>query len=165
VARHVHLILDRDAAAATLGEAAASLALAVPDSMVCVELVRGGDTVEVANLVARLALGRGPAGRVIAHDVAPSPNDPGPWPAGCEDCFCVARSHSGALVVGPNAGWGWSVAVRGLGDLVQIDVPAGGPPPHSAARLAVAVAHVACGHPHAVAGRIDRDGVPVLPQA
>jgi hypothetical protein len=155
VARHVHLVVD-----GVTAEMVEHVAIAVPDGLVCVEMVGGGDTVWAGNLVAQLALGHGSAGRVIAHDMRPGPRDPGSWPAGRDGCFCVARSRTGALVVGPNAGWVWSAALPGLTDLMEIDVWADGLPPYPAVQLATAVRHAVAGHPHTVAGRIDRVGVP-----
>jgi hypothetical protein len=165
VGRHLHLVVDREAADPTIAEMVASLSLAVPTAVVCVECVASGDTVSAGHVVARLALARGPAGRVVAHDIAAAESDPGPWPDGSEPCFCVARSRTGVLVVGSNAGWTWSSALAGLTGLIRIDVPSAGAPPHRAGRLAVAVAHADGGHPHAVAGTIDRRRVPVLPHA
>lgn len=141
----------------------ASLSLAVPAAVVCVECVASGDTVSAGHVVARLALARGPAGRVVAHDIAAAESDPGPWPDGSEPCFCVARSRTGVLVVGPNEGWSWSFAAQhGLAtQLIRLDVLPAGPPPQPATRLAMAVGHATRGHSHAVTGTIDRRGVPV----
>jgi hypothetical protein len=165
VSRHLHLVVDLQAADPVVDEMVERLALAVPDATVCVELVAAGDTVSAGHVVARLALSRGPSGRIVAHDVTPGEQDPGPWPEGWEACFCVARSRTGVLVVGSNTGWTWAQVLPSLTHLVRIDVPSAGPPPHQAGRLAAAVAHVAAGHPHAVAGTIDPRGVPVLPHA
>jgi hypothetical protein len=165
VSRHLHVVVDLDPAGPEVGALVERLALSVPDAIVCVELVDRGDTVSAGHVVARLALSHGPSGRIIAHDVAAGEQEPGPWPEGYEPCFCLARSRTGVLVVGPNAGWTWAQVLPGLTHLVRIDVSAAGPPPHQAGRLAAAVAHAAGGHPHAVAGTIDPRGVPVLPHA
>jgi hypothetical protein len=161
--RHLHLVVDRDAADPALSALVGDLGLAVPGVTVCVELVPSRDTAEAGRVIAALALARAPSGTVVAHDVAPAPSDPGPWPPGCEACFCVARSRTGVLVVGTNAGWTWSMVARDVlvTQLIRIDVPAAGPPPHPARRLAAAVGHATRGHSHAVAGTIDRRGVPV----
>jgi hypothetical protein len=166
VARHVHLVVDRDAGDPALATLVADLGLLVPDGTVCVELVPPRDSVRAGRVVAALALERGPSGTVVAHDVAPGPEDPGPFPAGCAPCFCVARSRTGVLVVGPNAGWTWSFAAQyGLAtQLIRLDVPPAGPPPQPAEHLAMAVRHATLGHPHAAAGTIDRRRVP-LPAA
>jgi hypothetical protein len=161
MSRHVHLVVDRAAADPALAGLVAELASGLPGVMVCVELVPARDTVAAGRVVAELGLGA--SGTVVAHDVAPGSRDPGPWPAGGPTCFCAARSRTGVLVVGPNVGWTWSAAAQqGLvTQLVRIDVPAAGPPPHPALRLAEAVVHAVLGHPHAVAGTIDRRRVPV----
>lgn len=157
----MHLVVDRVPTDPVVAEMVEGLAVAVPDGTVCVELVDGGDTVAAGQTVAGLALAQGPAGRVVAHDVASADGDPGPWPDGSDDCFCVARSRTGVLVVGPNAGWTWAAALTGLTPLFRIDVTAAGAPPHAAGRLAVAVRHAVGGHPHTVASAIDPRGVPV----
>jgi hypothetical protein len=101
---------------------------------------------------------------VVAHDVAPGPDDPGAWPDGCASCFCAARSETGVLVVGPNAGWTWAAAAEhGLAtQLIRIDIPSAGPPPHEPLSFAEAVVHAMRGHSHAIAGTIPGGGgVPV----
>jgi hypothetical protein len=159
----VQLVVDRSAGDPELDTLVADLALVVPDGMVCVELVPARDTVRAGRVVAALALARGPSGTVVVHDVGLRPEDPGPFPDGYDLCFCVARSRTGVLVVGPNAGWTWSFAAQhGLAtQLIRMDVPPAGPPPEPATRLAMAVRHATRGHPHAVTGTIDRRGVPV----
>jgi hypothetical protein len=163
VGRHLHLVVDRAADDATVGQMVAGLSVAVPAARVCVELVPRGDTMSAGHVIAGLALRRGPPGRVVAHDVEASESDPGPWPDGAEPCFCAARTRTGVLVVGSNEGWIWSWILAGLTDLIQIDVPSHGAPPHRADRLARAVAHADGGHSHAIAGTIDRREVPVMP--
>jgi len=162
VARHVHLVVDREARDPELATLVAELSLVLPDATVCVELVPARDTARAGRVVAALALERGPAGTVVVHDVGLRPEDPGPFPEGGELCFCVARSRTGVLVVGPNAGWTWSFAAQhGLAtQLIRLDVPPAGPPPEPAMRLAMAVGHAAHGHSHVVAGTIDPHGVP-----
>jgi hypothetical protein len=163
VSRRVHLVVDRDADDPQLTALVAELALVLPTVMVCVELVGARDTVDAGRVVAALALERGPSRMVVAHDVAPAPEDPGPWPPGCEPCFCVARSRTGVLVIGTNTGWTWSLAAQHAlaTQLIRIDVSAVGPPPHRPPSLAMAVRHATLGHPHAVAGTIARGAVPV----
>jgi hypothetical protein len=163
VARHVHLVVDRNAGDPELATLVADLVLVVPDGTVCVELVPERDSMRAGRVVAALALEGGRAGTVVAHDIGLRPDDPGPFPPGCELCFCVARSRTGVLVVGPNAGWTWSFAAQHelATQLIRIDVPPAGPPPEPATRLAMAVGHATRGHPHAAAGTIDRRGVPV----
>ncbi|MDX6714579.1 MAG: hypothetical protein QOH30_1137 [Baekduia sp.] len=163
MARHVHLVVDRGAADPALATLVADLALVVPGATVCVELVPARDTVRAGRVVAALALERGRSGTVVAHDVAPRPEDPATFPPGGELCFCVARSRTGVLVVGPNEGWSWSFAAQhGLAtQLIRMDVLPAGPPPQPATRLAMAVGHATRGHSHAVTGTIDRRGVPV----
>jgi hypothetical protein len=162
VPRRVHLVVDRAADDPLLAALVAELALVLPTVTVCVELVAAQDTVEAGRVVAALALERGPSRVVVAHDVAPAAEDPGPWPHGSEPCFCVARSRTGVLVIGPNTGWTWSLVAQDVlaTQLIRLDVSAG-PPPHRPPSLAMAVGHATRGHPHAVAGTIARRGVPV----
>jgi hypothetical protein len=165
MARHLHLVVDREAHDPALSALVAELAQALPDTALCIELVPARDTVAAGRLVAARALERGSAGMVVAHDVAPGPDDPGAWPDGCASCFCAARSETGVLVVGPNAGWTWAAAAEhGLAtQLIRIDIPSAGPPPHTSLSFAEAVVHAMRGHSHAIAGTIAGGGAAPMP--
>src|SRR4051812_36324132 len=110
----VHLVTDRLTGDPACAELERRLAAAFPRAVVRATFVAPHDALAAAHRVARLA-GRADAGdRVVAHDAAAGPRQPGPWPAGAGERLFVARSVAGALVVGSNVGWTWSCVVADL---------------------------------------------------
>ena len=160
----MHLIVDWEPDELALDVVLVRLALALPGVTVVLERVAPGDTLAAGISVARHVLADTSGERVIAHDVRPGEGGPGAWPDGSER-FCIARSLSGALVLGASVGWAWSVAIDGLTELRCIDVPADGAPGRPRAHLAEAIAHASRHHEHAVGARVPRDQVPPLPRA
>jgi hypothetical protein len=164
VDRLVHLIADWEPDEAALDVVLVRLALALPGVTVVLERIAPGDTLAAGIGVARDVLADTSGERVIAHDVRHSEDGPGAWPDGRER-FCIARSLSGAIVVGANVGWAWSVAIDGLTELRCIDVPADGVPGRPRDHLAEAIAHASRHHEHAVGERLPHAQVPPLPRS
>jgi hypothetical protein len=118
------------------------LALAVPDAVVHLTRVAPRDTLATAFCVAELALTEGPPDRIVAHD------------AGGGSRMCGGRTRDGAWIVGADAGWSWSFVINELSSLCRLD----------ASQLALAIVHVAKGHPHAVCDPVPRESVPPVPE-
>ncbi|MCW2953513.1 MAG: hypothetical protein JWQ48_2683 [Conexibacter sp.] len=162
--RLVHLIVDWEPDELAIDDVLVRLALALPGVSVVLERVAPGDTLAAGISVARHVLADTAGERVIAHDVHAGGQGPGAWPDGAER-FCTARSLGGALVVGANVGWAWSIAIDGLTDLRCVDVPADGLPGRPRAHLAEAIAHTSRHHEHAIGARVPHAQVPALPRA
>jgi hypothetical protein len=150
--RLVHLVLDWPDDDQAVEELVAAIAGAVRGAVIEIERVGPGDTAAAGRSVARLALARGRAGGVVAHDVMAGPGEAAAWPGDEPSCFCIARGPTGVLVIGSNVAGVWAPAAAHLTNLCRLDIAACGPPPHPPARLAAAVAHACGGHAHAVAG-------------
>jgi hypothetical protein len=143
VRRLVQLVADYGPGDLAYAEAVQQLAAVLPQAELHVTLVAPGDTLAAGLCVAQLALGDGPPGRVVAHDVEGPARDRRMW---------IGRTPSGALVTGADRGWTWSFAAGELCELCALDVPAD-------AELALAVRHATANHPHAVSAVIDRSCV------
>src|SRR4051794_21844964 len=99
VPRLIQLVADYGPGELAFSETVQWLALAAPDSPVCATRVAAGDTLAAGLCVAELALGGGPGGRAVVHDVDGTPRDRRQW---------IGRTRGGALVVGADYGWAWS---------------------------------------------------------
>src|SRR4051794_40409450 len=133
----IQLVADYGPGDLAFAETVQWLALAAPDSRVCATRVAAGDTLAAGLCVAELALGGGPDGRAVVHDVDGTPRDRGQW---------IGRTRAGALVVGANRGWAWSFVTPQLIELCALDVPAD-------AHVAVAARHALSSYPHTVTPR------------
>ncbi|WP_445149544.1 hypothetical protein [Baekduia sp. Peel2402] len=164
----VHLVTDRpledDDGEGT--DLVRRLALAFPRVAIEVCAVPAGDTLAAGFCVAQLACAGGPDRRLVACWVGDDPAAvaPGPWPEGAGARLCVGRGAGGTLIVGPNAGWCWSLALPDLRGLCFLDVAPAGRDTWGGT-LATAVAHAHCCHPHVLAGVVDREHVPAPPVA
>jgi hypothetical protein len=159
----VHLVTDRGAGDPACSELKQRVAVAFPRAIVRTTFVAPRDTVAAAYRVAQLASISDGGDRLVAHDVAVGPGQPGPWPEGVDERLFVGRSIAGALVVGPNVGWTWSCVAADLLGLYVLDVPV---PKRrdSRDRLGIAIVHARRRHPHAIAGKVPRAQVPALPR-
>ena len=158
----VHLVTDRAARDPARAELAARVGLGLPGATVDITSVPPCDTLAAGFCVGQLVLCEPPPPRIVVHDVAARPGDPGPWPSGTQSRLCVGRSATGTLVVGANIGWTWSFAVVGLRGLCALDVPARGEPRPDDC-LPAAIVHAGAAHPHAVREALSRSHVPRLP--
>ena len=140
------------------------LALAFPGVVVEICAVARGDTLAAGFCVAQLACAGGMDRRLVACWVGEDPAGvaPGPWPEGAGPRLCVGRGVAGTLIVGPNAGLCWSLAMPDLRGLCFLDVALAGRDTWGGT-VATAVVHAHCQHPHAVAGVVDPDAVPAPP--
>jgi hypothetical protein len=148
VRRLVHVVSDCCAGDLSFAELVQQVGLAVGDAEVIATTVGPEDTLAAGWCVAQLALANGPPGRMVVHHV------------GVGERICVGRSRTGALVVGPDAGWAWSFVVHALSELCWLDVRAGG---GGLDVVPVAIRHAVTRHPHAIARVVSRDEVPTVP--
>ena len=139
--RLIQLVADYGPGDLAYAELTQRLALAVPDAVVQLTRVAPGDTLAMGFCVAELALTEGPADRIVAHDAGGGR-------------MCGGRTRDGAWIVGADAGWSWSFAVNEVSSLCRLD----------ASHLALAIVHVAKGHPHAVCDPVPRECVPPVPE-
>jgi hypothetical protein len=139
--RLIQLVADYGPGDLAYAELTQRLALAVPDTVVQLTRVAPGDTLATGFCVAELALTEGPPDRIVAHDAGGGR-------------LCGGRTRSGAWIVGADAGWSWSFVIGELSNLCRLD----------ASELALAVVHVAKGHPHAVWEPVPRESVPPVPE-
>jgi hypothetical protein len=149
--RLVQLIADYEPGELAFAEQLQRLELGVPDCVVNATVVAPGDTLAAGLCVAQLALSNGPPGWMVVHDV------------GAGERVCVGRTHAGAIVVGPDAGWSWSFVVDEVRELFYLDVGSRGARRPIRDLVALAVRHAVARHPHAVTELVPRDRVPRVP--
>jgi hypothetical protein len=147
VTRLIQLVADYGPGDLAFAETVQWLALAAPESRVCATRVPAGDTLAAGLCVAELALGGGPDGRAVVHDVDGTSRDRRQW---------IGRTSAGTLVVGADHGWAWSFVTPHLIELCALDVPAD-------AHVALAARHALSSHPHAASAVIPRHLVPAPP--
>src|SRR4051812_35662171 len=143
----IQLVADYGPGDLAFAETVQWLALAAPDSRVCATRVAAGDTLAAGLCVAELALGGGPGGRAVVHDVDGTPRDRRQW---------IGRTRAGTLVVGADYGWGWAFVTAQPIELCALDVP---PDAH----VALAARHALSRHPHTAGAVIPRHLVPAPP--
>jgi hypothetical protein len=149
----VHLVADRGGGDLGFADAIQRLAMALPDAIVQHTGVARFDTIAAGFCVAELALGDGPPGRIVVHDVGP------PRHQARDARYCAGLTPEGVLVIGADAGWSWSFVMDGLHGVYCLDVPAAG----SRDLLPAAVRHATAHHPHALHGVKPRSSVPPVP--
>jgi S-adenosyl-l-methionine hydroxide adenosyltransferase len=149
--RLVQLIADYEPGELAFAEQLQRLELSVPDCVVNATFVDPGDTLAAGLCVAQLALAHGPPGWMVVHDV------------GSGERLCAGRTHAGAVVVGPDAGWSWSFVVDELSELFYLDVGSRDVRRPVRDLIALAVRHAVARHPHAVAELVPRDSMPRVP--
>jgi hypothetical protein len=159
----VDLVTDRHAGDPAYGELERRMLAAFPGGVVVrVTFIAPRDTLAAAHRVAQLATEAAEGDRLVAHDVAAGPGQPGPWPVGAGERLFMGRSVAGGLVVGSNVGWTWSCVVDDPLGLYVLDVPV--TERNWPDRLGTAIVHARRGHPHAIAGTVPRVQVPALPE-
>lgn len=158
MSRLLQLVADYGPGDLAFAELLQCLALVLPDAEVRATRVPPGDTLAAGFCVARLALGDGPADRLVLHDVVARPASPS------ADLLCFARGHDGVAVIGPNHGWSWSFVVDEVCGPCYLEVPASTPARgRSPELLAAAVVRIAARQPHALRGPVPRAEVAPLP--
>jgi hypothetical protein len=104
----VHLIADYGPGDLAFAEVAQRLALHLPGAPVVATCVPPFDTLSAGFCVAQLALTEGPAERAVYHNVAPRRDQAGPRRGNEGEPLVLAKTGSGVVVLGPNAGYALS---------------------------------------------------------
>ncbi len=107
----VHLVADYGPGDLAFAQTVQRVALVAPDAQICPTLATG--TLAAGLSVAALALGSGPADRVVVHDVAGAARDHRVW---------MGRTREGVLIVGADRGWAWSFVAPSLQQVWALDV-------------------------------------------
>jgi hypothetical protein len=149
VSRLVQLVADYGPGELRFAGTVGCLSVAVPGLSVTAVRVAPGDTLAAGLCVAELALGPGPADRLVVHDVGGDGD-------GDDARLWSGRTRGGVLVLGADRGWAWSFVAARLHALMALDVPA-------CAGVGPAVRHALARHPHAVVAAVARDRIPAAP--
>ncbi len=158
MSRLLQLVADYGPGELAFAELLQRLGLVLPDAEVRATRVPPGDTLAAGFCVARLALGDGPADRLVVHDVVARSASPS------ADLLCFARGPDGVAVIGPNHGWSWSFVVDEVCGPCYLEVPASTPAGRNPELLAAAVVRIARRQPHALRGPVPRAEVAPLPR-
>ncbi len=123
----VHVVADYGAAGdLAFAEVAQRLAPELPGAAVVPTPVGPFDTLAAGFCVAQLALGEGPADRVVFHNVAPRADVYDPRRENEGERLVAARTGEGVLVVGPNAGNALSFLRHEVASMHYVEAPAQG---------------------------------------
>ena len=161
----VHVVADYGAGDLAFAEVAQRFALYLPGAQVVATPVRPFDTLAAGFCVAQLALGEGPAERVVFHNVAPRQDLREARDANEGERLAAARLEMGVWVVGPNAGHTLSFVRDEAVALHELDVPAAGSQFRSRDLFPQAVARLADGDEQLLGARLDPSSVPAPPEA
>jgi hypothetical protein len=122
----VHLIADYGAGDLAAAEVRSQLAVHLPGADVAYTPVGPFDTVAAGFCVAQLALGDGPAERLVYHNVAPREDVDDPRPDNDGEPLVAARLSNGVLVVGVAAGSTFAFVAAEVDELHEVAVPPSG---------------------------------------
>jgi hypothetical protein len=122
----IHLIADYGAGDLAAAEVRSRLAVHLPGADVAYTPVGPFDTVAAGFCVAQLALGEGPAERLVYHNVAPREDVEDPRPDNDGEPLVAARLSNGVLVVGVAAGSTFAFVADEIEELHEVAVPPSG---------------------------------------
>ncbi|MDP9496988.1 MAG: SAM-dependent chlorinase/fluorinase [Actinomycetota bacterium] len=122
----VHLVADYGSGDLAAAEVHAQLARHLPGAQVTYTPVGPFDTVGAGFCVAQLALGEGPAERLVFHNVAPREDVDDPRPDNDGEPLVAARLPNGVLVVGVAAGSTFAFLRDEVDELHEVAVPPSG---------------------------------------
>lgn len=119
----VHVVADYGVGDLAYAEVRQRLALHLPEADVAYTPVPPFDTLAAGFCVAQLALGEGPADRVIYHNVAPREDRDHPRPGNEGERLLAGRLADGVLVVGVDAGYTFTFVREELASLHEVTIP------------------------------------------
>lgn len=119
----IHLVADYGAGDLASAEVRAGLSLHLPGAEVTYTPVRPFDTVAAGFCVAQLALGEGPAERLVYHNVAPREDVDDPRPDNEGEPLVSARLANGVRVVGVAAGSTFAFVADEVEEIYEVAVP------------------------------------------
>jgi len=122
----VHLVADYGPGDLAAAEVGSSLAVHLPGADVTYTPVGPFDTVAAGFCVAQLALGEGPAERLVYHNVAPREDRDDPRPDNEGEPLVAARLANGVLVVGVAAGCTFAFVADEVDEIHEVAVPPSG---------------------------------------
>lgn len=159
----VHVVADYGAGDLAFAEVQQRLLRHLPGAAVVPVPVPPFATLAAGFCAAQLALGEGPADRVVFHNVAPRQDDEDPRAENEGEALVAARLDDGTLVVGPHAGHAFSFLRGEVDELRRVDVPAAGSQFRSRDVFPAAVARLAAGDDGLLAEAVPWDEVPEVP--
>jgi hypothetical protein len=159
----VHLVADYGPGDLAFAEVVQRLAALLPEAAVLPTPVPAFDTVGAGFCAAQLALGDGPADRVVYMNVAPRADRPDPRPGNQGERLVAARCTNGTLVVGVNAQHCFSF-LRGAAEVRAVRVPDAGSQFRSRDLFPAAVARLARADDTVLGEVVEGDLVPPVPE-
>lgn len=122
----LHLVADYGPGDLAAAEVRARLAVHLPGAEVMYTPVGPFDTVAAGFCVAQLALGEGPAERLVYHNVAPREDVEDSRPDNEGEPLLVARLSNGGFVAGVGAGSTFAFVAEEVVQLHEVAVPSSG---------------------------------------
>lgn len=141
----------------------ARLAVHLPGADVVYTPVGPFDTVAAGFCVAQLALGEGPAERLVYHNVAPREDLDDPRPDNEGEPLLAARLSNGVLVVGVAAGSTFAFVAEEVEDLHEVAVPASRSQFRSRDAFPALLPGLLAGDRSLLAAPLDPAGLPPVP--
>jgi len=159
----VHLVADYGPGDLAAAEVHARLAVHLPGADVVYTPVGPFDTVAAGFCVAQLALGEGPAERLVYHNVAPREDLDDPRPDNEGEPLLAARLSNRVLVVGVAAGSTFAFVAEEVEDLHEVAVPASRSQFRSRDAFPALLPGLLAGDRSLLAAPLDPAGLPPVP--
>ena len=159
----VHLVADYGPGDLAAAEVRSSLAVHLPGADVVYTPVGPFDTVAAGFCVAQLALGEGPADRLVYHNVAPREDRDEPRHDNDGEPLVAARLSNGVLVVGVAAGSTFAFVREEVEHAHLVDVPPSGSQFRSRDAFPPLLRRLLDGDPSLLGERLEPDRLPEVP--
>ncbi|WP_127128699.1 SAM-dependent chlorinase/fluorinase [Georgenia sp. SYP-B2076] len=160
----VHLVADYGPGDLAAAEVRSRLAVHLPGADVTYTPVGPFDTVAAGFCVAQLALGDGPAERLVYHNVAPREDRQEPRPDNEGEPLLVARLTNGVLVVGVSAGATFAFVAEEAVEVYEVAVPPSGSQFRSRDAFPALLPGLVAGDRSLRAADVDPAGLPAVPR-
>jgi len=160
----IHLVADYGPGDLAAAEVRAVLAVHLPGADVAYTPVGPFDTVAAGFCVAQLALGEGPAERLVYHNVAPREDVDDPRPDNEGEPLVAARLTNGVLVVGVAAGSAFAFVADSVEEAYEVAVPPSGSQFRSRDAFPALLPGLLAGDRSLLARELDPSTLPSVPQ-